>query len=705
MSCTSRWYLLNSLKSLQQAKLRVSGWVLIALGVGVPAALVPMSAWLARKDGESFDRHVDWANILAFSVGAVGVVLVALEKAGTLRRVPDAQFVAILRTLSEHVLRQNTHLLAQLLGTDSLDGRPAEVRFSLSGKEEKRRRSNPKVYSLHDVASFYESETRGRLVILGEAGTGKTVLAARLLVDLIKNTDGMKSGDEANSSPIPILLSLASWEPFDNGLDDWLKAQLAEQYRLSVHVAARLVSEGWIIPILDGLDEMDSSGDSPLRSSRAVDRINDYIALTPKSRIVLVSRTGNRFYRRLARRVRDADEVTVHRLDAEQVIEYIKDQCEDGQDVLRWQTVFTFIESPHGYMLLEILGTPWRLTTAVTFFLGGGDPDDLLPTESEISRSQPSGVDQNYSSRTLHALMITFMEAKARLYGGHRYDPARTVRSLLALSRFLSRMESNGDRSREIVLHNWWKAFGDKRVRIHHALVMFTVQHYPLGIGGFIGALLPPGAKWYTALAILVNYALIMQVATRYAVSRESPRSIRFNRLRTPVRAMMFAVSLIVCVLFGWLMAYATELPQGIAFGVAAAALLTIACTMSSEVEPYDETHPLRPLLNDRLYSTLVGVGLAAYTGIYYLPIYGVTIAVVFGSMSMLGGMLASAYARYIVAVVYAWSKFGLPLRFARFLEWGREAGLLRMSGVGYQFRHQELHEFLYMLRQQRQTS
>lgn len=692
---------MTSLSSLRRAKLFVSGWVLIAIGFGVPAVLVPVSAWVARNDKDSFEQHVDWANILAFTVGAIGLVLVALDRAGSLRGVSNNQFEAILRTLSDHVLRQKNHLLAELLSTDSLDSRAAQVQFSLSGMQARKQKRTAISYELRDVVDFYKNETHGRLVILGDAGTGKTVLATQLLVGLLKIRGQNVGTNDADSSPIPILLNLGSWDPYDKDANEWLQDQLIEQFRIGKGVAARLVREGWIIPIADGLDEMDATDGASPRSHRAVERINDYIAATPNANIVIVSRTGSRYYRKLARKVRDAVEVTVERLNSKQVYEYIKEHVEDEQSQERCNRLYSLLDSEkNGYVLLEVLSTPWRLTTAVTFLLDGGAPDDLLPTQSELARSKPGEVDRNYTNRVSHMLMSTFITSKVRLQSTGRYKPQKTMASLLALSRFMSTMEQAGDQSKEVVLHKWWKAFDRKKVLRHHGLFMFAVQHYPMAIVGYFGALLPSGAKWYTFLGVLANYYLIMQVSTSRALSREEPRSVRFARLRTPARAAMFVVSLIVCVLFGWWAAYAMNIFLGIAFGLAATALVTITWTVSSEIEPYDETHPLRPLLNDRHYSILVGLTLGAFSALYYFPIYGTTLAVIFGSMCLLWGIFASAYARYLVAVFYAWSKLGLPLRFTRFLDWGRSVGLLRISGLGYQFRHQELRDFLKVLDQ-----
>jgi hypothetical protein len=58
----------------------------------------------------------------------------------------------------------------------------------------------------------------GRLVVLGEPGSGKTVLVLRLVLDLLERR---RSGE-----PVPVLVSAASWDPAVSGLYGWLAGQL-----------------------------------------------------------------------------------------------------------------------------------------------------------------------------------------------------------------------------------------------------------------------------------------------------------------------------------------------------------------------------------------------------------------------------------------------------------------------------------------------
>ena len=93
-----------------------------------------------------------------------------------------------------------------------------------------------------------------RLVVLGEAGSGKTMLMVRLVLDLL--------ADRVKGGPVPVIIPLASWNPAGQDLHEWLADRLPIDYPLLVSASVRtgligrLLSARLIVPILDGLDEM-----------------------------------------------------------------------------------------------------------------------------------------------------------------------------------------------------------------------------------------------------------------------------------------------------------------------------------------------------------------------------------------------------------------------------------------------------------------
>lgn len=95
-------------------------------------------------------------------------------------------------------------------------------------------------------------ETSRLLLILGEAGSGKTLTLLMLLEDLIDRFEQ----DEALSEPAPVYVNLSTWT-MDKSLMDWLVAELSDQYIISnKKMRQTWLEQNRLVLLLDGLDEV-----------------------------------------------------------------------------------------------------------------------------------------------------------------------------------------------------------------------------------------------------------------------------------------------------------------------------------------------------------------------------------------------------------------------------------------------------------------
>ncbi|GGU06186.1 NACHT domain-containing protein [Streptomyces coeruleorubidus] len=107
---------------------------------------------------------------------------------------------------------------------------------------------------LDRIVEMFRDLPSHRLVVLGEPGAGKTVLAVKFVLGAI---DARRPGD-----PVPVLFALAGWDPRSVGLREWLAERLAAEYRPLAAVrgertlAEELLDAGLILPVLDGFDEL-----------------------------------------------------------------------------------------------------------------------------------------------------------------------------------------------------------------------------------------------------------------------------------------------------------------------------------------------------------------------------------------------------------------------------------------------------------------
>jgi hypothetical protein len=108
---------------------------------------------------------------------------------------------------------------------------------------------------LDHISEVYRRVPSGRLVVLGSAGSGKTILGVRFVVDLLSA--------RGPADPVPVLFSLGSWNPFTTSLRDWLTEQLIRDHPGlaasgpgGASLARLLVDARRILPVLDGFDEI-----------------------------------------------------------------------------------------------------------------------------------------------------------------------------------------------------------------------------------------------------------------------------------------------------------------------------------------------------------------------------------------------------------------------------------------------------------------
>ncbi|MGW6014873.1 NACHT domain-containing protein [Streptomyces sp. NPDC055210] len=113
---------------------------------------------------------------------------------------------------------------------------------------------------LENIAAALDRVASRRLVVLGEPGSGKTVLAVRFTLDVLASRDA--------GAPVPVVVSMSDWRPQSESLDTWLARYIAGHYP-GASWARELLDAGRVIPVLDGLDEMAP----PLRTA-AVRRLN-----------------------------------------------------------------------------------------------------------------------------------------------------------------------------------------------------------------------------------------------------------------------------------------------------------------------------------------------------------------------------------------------------------------------------------------------
>ncbi|MCW7942729.1 hypothetical protein AAW14_11945 [Streptomyces hygroscopicus] len=551
---------------------------------------------------------------------------------------------------------------------------------------------------LTDIVGYYQSLHPARLVITGEPGAGKTLLALELLLGLLTRPD------RNQADPVPIRLSLADWHT-DRPLTDWLTDQVHQQFRdrgLTAADAAVLVEQHRVLPVLDGLDEMDTDA-TPAgrrRAVRALQQLNAYQDPTGSAPVILTCRTTQ--YEQLAAldvRMREAARVEITPVTPAQADAYLTARSTRPD---RWRPVLDTLTTAPGGSLAQALGTPWRLNLAVTAYEERHadtlaylrDPSDLLTLAS--------------SDAVRDHLLALYLPAATSQHPTRPdgYRPDQTHRWLAALAAHLASTPAAAGSGTDLVLHRLWQMAGSRRVRTTDA---FLTTLLAFGFGALFLAQFPIGfsprqLRGAAGVVLLALWAVWQ--ASRPAVS--DPATFQIHRLRTSAGRRQVAPWLMVGLVFGLVIGLVFGPAVGLVYGITVglAAGLTIGLTLGltvgltagltaslSEIPPTDPRYAIR----DDLVAGLV-CGLVA--GLVYGFTIGPAVGLVFGiTTGLMCGLTAALYIsaragrRYLAFLCC--SRGRLPWRLGAFLHWAYGAGLLRISGVAYQFRHRELQDWL----------
>ena len=223
-----------------------------------------------------------------------------------------------------------------------------------------------------------------RLVVVGPGGAGKSVLAARLVADLLERREP--------GGAVPVLLPLAAWDP-QQRLQSWLAERLSEvapslsgrtdrfdpEDRRRPTVAQALINAALVVPVLDGFDEIPADLRAAALSGIAR-------SLRRRDQVVLTSRPDE-FDEAVALEgpLPGAAVVELIPLDPDDVERHLLATAGGLAD--RWRPVLDELRARPDAPLAQALSTPLMVWLAVTIYRGRrADPAELLDPAVADSR-------------------------------------------------------------------------------------------------------------------------------------------------------------------------------------------------------------------------------------------------------------------------------------------------------------------------------
>ncbi|MFJ9034720.1 NACHT domain-containing protein [Streptomyces sp. NPDC102274] len=631
---------------------------------------------------------VDPVSALLGTVALIATLAIAVADRRQSERDPDA----VAHVVARLVLKSegDAWLKAQA-------GRPASIdlRFVLRSTPGQPSEGAAVEGRLDTIEEYYLALRRRRLVITGGPGAGKTVLMQRLLLDLCKNRTG--------GQPVPIRLSLSAWtelevdddaahtsEPLTEMVRAWLIRTLINTYGISRRSADALLDAGQVLPMFDGLDEMDGTTRTrpayERRARQALSALGRYAPNGTPSPMVLTCRADTyRDLRDVHVELDFAACVEIAALSPEQVRQFI---AERSTQLTRWDGVLDQIDHHASGSLAQHLSAPWRLAIATQVYEFRDrqgrflhDPNELL----RLTLADPRGWVGH-----LHRLFVE--RALADPVWRNRGDAQRIGLWLGNIARYLldnaTTARTLGERvlpTSDIVPHELWP-MGDaaKIMRWHRVLAFVSV----LAVSAATAVTVGPAPAWQAALVV----GPLFWLALGRLGSRVWPIVVLTHRrsVRHMIAGVLFAgvTGAVPYIVFGFDPVVAVALLGGVALWVGGRTRILDAETVVSPTGVIS-----RSISHAVTSAAFSGALLGLVCGWAYGFYRGTTMVYAFGGVFGFATFMASADLGIRRLALHATTRM-LPWRVSSDLSRAELCGLLRIAGDVYQFRHRELQDW-----------
>jgi transcriptional regulator with XRE-family HTH domain len=573
---------------------------------------------------------------------------------------------------------------------------------------------------LNQLTDIYRRIPSGRLVVLGRAGSGKSVLAARFVLDMLDK--------RPRAGAVPVVLSIGSWNPATTGFRGWLSEQLvhdhpglAESTHGGSNLATLLLEAGRILPVLDGFDELAHG-----LHRAALDALN-----ATTGPLVLTSRPGEYRDVALTDALTAAAAIRLADLTVSDLGNYLPRTTRRSGGATMWDPVLSQLRDdparPAHVNLRAVLTTPLMVGLARAIYSDPAclDPSELLDTDRFASQYDLED-----------HLLSSFIRTAYREQPGRRHwDPDSVQRWLGYLARHLDRLGTHD--------LAWWQLGSTMRrwrrvavvglvagVAIALAVGLAATVMGTLGSRSGAEAGLTAGPVDGLAAGLAIGLLRVVGFVFRGAALQPSRVQIRLHGARRRlgarfIRRFMVVVALGLAFACGlWLAGVlgiqfwiVGRLGPGPWYGVLAGLVLgplvglvwgilagiEMPVDVRTTVGPTDllKTNRMTVIFESSVLGLVCAVGYAVMAGLLHGPRYGLLDGLSYGLVLGFGVGLGVTLGLTAWGQWLALSRIWLPLHrrlpwaLIAFLDDACRRGVLRQVGAVYQFRHARLQAHL----------
>lgn len=605
-------------------------------------------------------------------------------------------------------------------------------------------------HSLGQLHELYAGLPSGRVVILGDQGTGKTSSLLLLLLAALRYREALPA-EQRQSVPVPVIVMLSTWNPAAETIQDFVAEALIRDHAFlgasfggGFEAARELVERGQVALLLDGFDEMPAP--TRVAALQAVDQLTEL-------RIVISSRPP------------EYDEAVGHcPFHRSVVVEILPVATADAVGYLSqdhrashdpgWGLVIDDLLGDGTGALAQALDSPLMLTLATDAYPPGSDPGGLtdrqrFPTAERIEEHlidqmvrsgyttaagiPHAGRPRPAAERWLEYIAFRMPGTELVWSQVSEWVPARTARlfysalfGLIAAASALLALDPSSVAAATPVVAGAWGLAGalsyfvavgvDRRVtRMPVAGFSFGIAvgtFDGLAVGMAIGLALSSvtgdvlalavGLAAGAALGITIGAALVIMGMQhpRLAARRSWPAALGAGVAARPTAFLLLFVivdglAVVLAVLFTPLStSFAVMIAvAGVAIGVFGDVL------MATQADPADlgSSSPEDSLRSDlaawAVFGLPIGIGNALIFGFTFDN--GIAGGLGWFALSFLIALASSHTGAFAFSVTTIALAGHGPLRLLRFLRDAHRRQVLRRAGWAYEFRHSRLQDRL----------
>lgn len=535
--------------------------------------------------------------------------------------------------------------------------------------------------SSRDIGDIFR-KVSGQLLILGDPGSGKTILLLQLAEKLIAQAQ------QDESQPMPAVFNLSSWGRNKPPFGEWLIGELKLAYGVPKKIGQDWIDNSRLTLLLDGLDEIapssafmpgtksDTLEDHAIKlRSACIDAINQFQSDYPKVDIVVCSRIKD--YDALTTKLDLNSAILLNELTDKQIQDFLADGDTQGIiDLLANDD--TAEQMAHSPFLLTLMKEAYN----------------AIPYQDTPFNQLKLG-DPNEFNRRDHLL---------EKYANHYIHPDETGKySVKNIQHWLSWLAWQMVEQKTSVfyvedLQRNWTTRQSRYYILVGLLVMFLFGFFfGLLFGLLVGPIVGPivGLLFGLILGLLLGPILGLEnIEFAETISFSWHSMLRRDRLIVVVIGGLL-VLLLVLLLGGLNVVVISGLIVVLIVALLVVLLSRLNTTASLDLRLKPNTGFFLSLKNSLIVGLLVGLLFALlFVLLFGLP-GGLTGGLLFG---LLVGLLVGGGAPVIQHIVLRWVLAGENVtprwRYDQFLDHCTHLGLLRKVGGGYIFRHRLLLEY-----------